>query len=81
LATACALLAELYSEGQGVSADPVVATDLYHTACEGAVPAACTALARRYHKKDGVEKDKARSRQLYYQACSLGDEAACAKAR
>ena len=74
---ACRRAGMLYSNGWGVSADPVRAASLYKKACDGGDAWGCSLLADAYKSGAGVEKDAMKWLKLAQQACDGDDQSAC----
>jgi TPR repeat protein len=74
---ACANLASLYADGEGVPRDPKYANQLYAKACEHNDNFSCGASALAYGRGMGVDRDLARAFKLADKGCRLDSPSAC----
>ena len=63
----CGGLAECYRAGQGIAADPALASTYFEKACRGGVEASCFSVATMYRGMN----DEARAHQRFQQACDF----------
>src|SRR5947199_571724 len=77
-AAGCFRLGVLYVRGQGVTADPKRANQLFDEACRGGSAAACAELGGRYLEGHGGTAGDARIQELVRRACNVGSAAGCA---
>ena len=76
-AEACHKLGQMYARGDGVTADPAQAANLFERLCTGGRMEGCLDLALLYDAGTGVALDSARATSLIKQACSGGEPYAC----
>jgi hypothetical protein len=76
-AMTCSGLAEMFSIGKEVAANPVRAAELYGRACEAGRAQACTHLGTLYETGNGVAADAAHALEIYQRACDWSDYEGC----
>jgi TPR repeat protein len=74
---ACAALGRAYEQGEGVAADPALASVAYERACQAGEGASCLVMAARLDAGTGVEADRGLAAARYAQACEAGTSEAC----
>lgn len=74
---ACGALGEMYSTGQGVTANGKIAAPMLAKACDAGIAKACGALGGLYDRGNGVTANKALAFKLYDVACSRSVMASC----
>ncbi|MCA9670413.1 MAG: SEL1-like repeat protein [Myxococcales bacterium] len=75
---ACAWLATLYQQGQGVAKDQKKAAKLFEDACEKHDRSACASLGYAYLRGVGVDANKKTARELFAKACVTWEVSGCA---
>jgi TPR repeat protein len=77
LPEACHMAAGIYSQGQGVPANPDKAFHYLRLACDGKHAAACLNVAVFYMRGDGVKADGREAFRHFNRACDLNDADGC----
>lgn len=76
----CALLAELYDNGEYIPYNENEAMNLYKKACDGGISSSCIVLGDMYLNKENVIiQDKIKADKLYKKACNLNNLRGCKK--
>jgi len=73
----CSNLGVMYSHGQGVLKDKMIAAELYAKACKGGYSKGCSHLGYMYANGEGVEQDQKKAIALYTIACDGLDPIGC----
>ncbi|MEL6414275.1 MAG: tetratricopeptide repeat protein [Pseudomonadota bacterium] len=74
----CRDLGWMYAMGEGVTADPVRATEFFKIGCERDNAMSCLDLAGLYHWAEyGIEQDLDKALIYYQKSCGLGFEFGC----
>jgi len=77
ISRACSLLGALYSEGNGVKADPARAVELTRRGCDQGDSFGCFNMGIFYKVGQGVDKDPAQSADFFNRACTASDAEGC----
>ena len=74
---ACARLALVYENGEGVPKDPSRALTLNVRACTDGAAMGCTNAGHLYYFGSGVDSDRMRAAEFAEKACKLGSQTGC----